>query len=200
MRLLLALLALMVASSSALAQSDDRCAKREPCREDGRCTARGDECVVGSSEDCRRSFLCTKKGRCTLIGDECAATSAEDCRSSGSCLDKGQCILNSESHRCDDGNDVDEPVLYSGVAVSSLGGLAVVAGVVVLGLSAVYCDLWAEPEDGGSCITPLGPALIAAGAGAALAIGMPMIIVGAEGHPRGAIVVGPQGAQLRWHF
>jgi len=196
-------MALLAASSTASAQFDDRCARTEACKEAGRCTSRGDECVVGSDGDCRSAVVCTKKGRCTLVDDACAATSIDECRNSANCRDEGDCYFDREEGRCDDSHEPNKPLLYSGVAVASLGGLAVVAGGIVLVLAVPYCGLMGPDDGEGSCPGYLiAGATIGAGVGVALIAGLPMIIVGAEGDPREAptVVVGPAGARLEWQF
>jgi hypothetical protein len=50
------------------------------CKQDGACTLRDDECVVGSDADCAASTLeCGVEGRCTARGGRCVAA-GDDCK------------------------------------------------------------------------------------------------------------------------
>lgn len=66
------------------------------CEAEGRCTRRGEACVVTDAPDCERSELCSKQGRCTLTGERCVAV-AELCRSRPDCKTDGLCGVANDS-------------------------------------------------------------------------------------------------------
>lgn len=68
------------------------CASLAGCREEGLCTAEGQECIAASDADCRqRSEVCSRLGRCTAQDGACVATSDADCKASSWCEIYGGC-------------------------------------------------------------------------------------------------------------
>jgi hypothetical protein len=67
----------------------------EICREFGTCIARNGKCTVLDSADCKRSEGCLSRGACSKHDDACAPVSDLDCAGSRLCQDSGACQLKS---------------------------------------------------------------------------------------------------------
>ncbi len=72
-------------------ETAEYCKKRYYCIEEGLCTLRDRECILGSKDDCKNSTRCVLSGKCTPRGGLCAVTSDADCQRSQSCSSHGLC-------------------------------------------------------------------------------------------------------------
>ena len=106
------------------------------------------------------------------------------CKRSESCRDDGECFYDVEARKCDDGTERADTALFAaGFTAIGVGGLNVIAGAltfVVGGMGALGCELVCDPDTpmlAGSIMMPIGAVL-------ALAVGLPMAVVGGRRVPR----------------
>jgi hypothetical protein len=88
------------------------CERLAVCREEGRCTADGSQCIAASNDDCRASASCRELGRCTAHDGRCVVASDADCAGAQSCVEDGRCSADLDSSssmvgRCVHGSDAD---------------------------------------------------------------------------------------------
>jgi hypothetical protein len=157
-------------------------------------------CAARAQPDaCASSSACFVEGRCTQRSDGCVATSTIDCQGSWSCSTGGDCYLDRERGRCDDGmRRADRPMMIGGIVVTSLGGAALLGGALTSIATSIGCGLKDEDE----CVPILGIGIMSAGVGVALAVGLPMVVVGGRRLPRDRLLLRltPGGAALGWSF
>jgi hypothetical protein len=102
-----------------LRSTEDTPEEESACRQFGKCTVKGGECVAASAADCKKSLpcktdlqceavdgncvatdavckesnLCKGLGRCTAKDGLCQAVSPQDCKSASQCKDAGLCTV-----------------------------------------------------------------------------------------------------------
>lgn len=136
------------------------------------------------------------------------ATRLADCQLARFCSEKQRCFLNRDERICDEGmRRNDKPLMVGGFVIVGVGGAAIVAGALVSIFGTFACTVGDETlgDEGDDCRgRTLGLSILGAGAGVALAIGMPMAIAGAHRVPREdalpRVLLAPGAAALEWSF
>jgi len=139
---------------------------------------------VSPADPCELTEDCRENGRCRSYEGRCVAFDEHHCKRSESCRDDGECFYDVEARHCDDGTERADTALFAaGFTVIGVGGLNVIAGALTLvwgGMSALGCELVCDPDTpilAGSIMMPIGALL-------ALAVGLPMAVVGGRRVPR----------------
>lgn len=105
------------APGPATPMTDGQCRARQACGSEGKCTAAGTACIVGSYADCeqmaacalgkctftagsckvvsscRDSWGCAQEGLCAELDGRCAAADADGCQASAACRQDGRCTV-----------------------------------------------------------------------------------------------------------
>jgi hypothetical protein len=142
-------------------------------------------------ERCSDEDSCRVKGRCAMSGGDCFALTEAMCRASEACASDGRCVLNAEKGHCDDGLERrDRGALAGGIVLFSLGGAAILIGVVMGIITSMVTDT-------ADSAVPIFTGLLLGGA-AFTAGGIPLVVYGGEKVPRSQLMLAPGGAILRW--
>lgn len=94
------------------------------------------------------------------------------------------------------GHKLSPGLAQGGIAITILGGVAMVAGGVYVVGASFACFMTCKPDATG--MNAAG-AVVLSGLGAALLVGVPMIVIGNQ-TVSGRVALSPRGAQLDWAF
>jgi len=70
--------------------------KRNPCRDEGRCTPSKGGCIAGQDADCAPTEGCKRRGLCSAKAGSCRAEKDEDCKQSEACKALDLCVRQPE--------------------------------------------------------------------------------------------------------
>ena len=160
----------------------------DECKESGRCSQDGDECVAVDPVQCQRSTQCYEAGQCALQQGACRAARWQHCLSARECTTDGRCFLTTHSGTCDNERR-DKPAMVVGIVALSLAAAGGMLGSLMLATGTGTTDIVH-----GSFAT----------AGLGLASGIPLIVWGAPQSSRDDAVVragfGASGVMLEASF
>ena len=197
--------------NACIAGSHAECAWSAACKTHGMCSAYNGQCI---QDRCRARKECREEGACVSREGDCVAGSPEDCRASRACAEDGECYLSQDRHRCTDGTKRRSTgALIGGVISLGVGGLAALSGASLVIMADEYeCDslICVYDQDDLDRFHYSGVALLIV-AGAAVSVGIPLLIYGApkEADPSAVqqpaawlpeLRVGPGSGSLRWTF
>jgi hypothetical protein len=151
--------------------------------------------ALAGDEDCRRTDGCGRHGECVAVDGRCVAGSTLDCERSDACENNDRCFFDPDRLRCDDGTRRANPGMFAGgFTTVAVGGASVVVGLVLVVVTAAQDFARFHSVPGDDVKLEVGEAMIGAGAGLAILVGVPVTVAGGQRVQRQAKVAVDLGA------